>query len=226
MANRGLSSDTLLVVVRRRKVVLHTISHLMPTEAWQSPDSTTWEGRRVSSEVRLGNCTQVWGWAKFEERGTHGWGKIVLHTCSDLSKPVRTCPQYSDHVRSSRRVIVLHFRMLLFFGLTSYPGDIAYFNSPNQELSNGVQVMTLYWSKIVDPSRSPCFKTIDRKSLVRRNFLVLCPILLKIAYSILANWQLAMTYSSRSCNKKIVDLSRGAPQSSVERNFSKFSGKN
>ena len=55
--------------------------HLTPTEAWRSPDSTTSEGRRVSSEVRLGNCTQIRGWAKFEERGTHGWGKIVLHTC-------------------------------------------------------------------------------------------------------------------------------------------------
>ena len=27
--------------------------------------------------------------------------------------------------------------MLLFFGLTSYPGEIAYFNSPIGELSNG-----------------------------------------------------------------------------------------
>ena len=51
--------------------------------------STTWDGRRVSSEVRLGNCTHVWGWAKFEERGSHGWGKIVLHNCSDLSRLVR-----------------------------------------------------------------------------------------------------------------------------------------
>ena len=33
---------------------------------------------------------------------------------------------------------------LLFFGLTSYPAEIAYFNSPNRELSNGVQVMALY----------------------------------------------------------------------------------
>ena len=33
--------------------------------------------------------------------------------------------------------------MLLFFGLTSYPGEIAYFNSPNGELSNGARVMEL-----------------------------------------------------------------------------------
>ena len=29
-----------------------------------------------------------------------------------------------------------HFRMLLFFGLTYYPAEIAYLNSPNGELSN------------------------------------------------------------------------------------------
>ena len=38
----------------------------------------------------------------------------------------------------------MRFRMLLFFGLTFYPGEIAYFNSPNRELSNGVRVMALY----------------------------------------------------------------------------------
>ena len=95
--------------MRRRKVALHTSSHLTPTEAWRSVDSTTSEGRSVSSEVRLGNCTQVWEWAKFEERGTHGWGKIVLHTCSDLSRLVWTNTQYSDHVRSSRNVIFCTF---------------------------------------------------------------------------------------------------------------------
>ena len=94
-------------------------SHLTPTEAWRSPDSTTLEGCRVSSEVRLENCMQVWGWAKFGPRATHGWGKIALHTCSDLSKPVRTClnlselvwtcPQYSDHVRLSRNAIFCTF---------------------------------------------------------------------------------------------------------------------
>ena len=88
--HRQLSNDLSDVVVRRRKVALHTSSHLTPTEAWRSPDSTTSEGRRVSSEVRLGNCTQVWGWAKFEERGSHRQGKIALHTCSDLPRLVRT----------------------------------------------------------------------------------------------------------------------------------------
>ena len=104
-----LLNDLSDVVVRRRKVALHTSSHLMPTAAWRSADSTTSEGRRVSSEVRLGNCTQVWGWAKFKERGTHGWGKIVLHTCSDLSRLVLAYAQFSDHVRSSRNVIFCTF---------------------------------------------------------------------------------------------------------------------
>ena len=43
-------------------------------------------------------------------------------------------PYYSDHVRSSHSVIFLHFRMLLFFSVTSYPAEIAHFNSPNREL--------------------------------------------------------------------------------------------
>ena len=107
--NRELSNDFSDVVVRRRKVALHTSSHLTPTEAWRSPVSTTSECRRVSSEVRLGNCTQVWGWVEFKERGSHGWGKIVLLTCSDLSRLVWTYAQYSDHVRSSRYVIFCTF---------------------------------------------------------------------------------------------------------------------
>ena len=36
------------------------------------------------------------------------------------------------------------FRTLLFFSLTSYHGEIAYFNSPNRQLSNGARVMELY----------------------------------------------------------------------------------
>ena len=93
----------------RKKVALHTSSHLTPIKAWRSAVSTTSKGRRVSSEVRLENCTQVWRWAKFEERGTYGWGKIVLHTCSDLSRLVRTYAQCRDHVRSSRNVIFCTF---------------------------------------------------------------------------------------------------------------------
>ena len=38
----------------------------------------------------------------------------------------------------------LHFRTLLFFSLTPYPVEIAYFNPPNRQLSNGARVMELY----------------------------------------------------------------------------------
>ena len=91
------------------RVALHTSSHLMPIEAWWRAVSATSEDRRVWSEVLLDNCTQVRGWAKFGQRTTHGWGKIALHTCSDLSELVWTCPQYSDHVRSSCNVIFCTF---------------------------------------------------------------------------------------------------------------------
>ena len=78
---------------------------------------TTLEGGRLPSEVRLENCTQVWGWANFGHRATHGGGKIALHTCSDLSKLVRTCLNQS--VRQWPCMLIaqchfLHFRMLLF----------------------------------------------------------------------------------------------------------------
>ena len=75
-------------------VGLHTSSHLTPTEAWRSPDSTTSEGRRVSSKVRLGNCTQVWRVGQIWRAWDSGWRKIVLHTCSDLSRLFWTYAQY------------------------------------------------------------------------------------------------------------------------------------
>ena len=86
----------------------------------------------------------------------------------------------------------LHFRMLLFFSITSYPAEIAYFYSPNRELSNSVRVMELYWNRNGYPSRSPCLDTIDRKSFEHRNFLVLRPVLLKIAYFNSAKRQLSI----------------------------------
>ena len=75
--------------------------------------------------------------------------------------------------------------------MTSYPAEIAYFNSPNLELSNGVRVKEVYCNNNVDPSRSPGLKTVDKKSFERGNFLVLRPVLLKIAYFNSANPQLS-----------------------------------
>ena len=71
-ASQELSNDISLLEVLPRKVAFHTSSHLTPIEARRSAVSTTSKGRRVSSEVRLENCKQVWGWAKFGERTNHG----------------------------------------------------------------------------------------------------------------------------------------------------------
>ena len=174
--------------MRRRKVALHTSSHLTPTEAWRSPDSTTWEGRRVSSDVRLEYCTQVCGvgqiWRAWDSR-------LRKNSTSHLFWLVQTCPELRTiqwPCTLFSQCHFLHFLTLLFFSLTSYPAEIAYFNSLNWELSNNVRVMALYWSKIVYPSRSPCLNTVQRKSFGRRNFLVLRPVPLKIAYFNSANW--------------------------------------
>ena len=116
--------------------------------------------------------------------------RLRKNSASHLFWLVQTCPNLSTIEWPCTLVAqchFLHFRMLLFFSLTSYPGEIAYFNSPNGELFNGVRVMALYWSKIVDPSRSPCLKTVQRKSFESGNFLVLRPVLLKNAYFNSAN---------------------------------------
>ena len=173
--------------VRRRKAALHTSSHLTQTGAWWSAVSTTLEGRRVSSEVRLENCTQVWGlgqiWTACDSR-------LRKNSASHLFWLVQTCPNLSTMQWPCTLVAQCHFShfwMFLFFGLTSYPAEIAYFNSPDCELSNGVRVMALHSSTLVDPSVSPCLKTIDGKTFERRHFLVLRLVLLKIAYFNSAN---------------------------------------
>ena len=106
----------------------------------------------------------------------------------------------------------LHFPTLLFFSLTSYPGELAYFNSPNQKLSNGARVMELYWNRNVDPSRrSPCFKAIDSKSFERGNFLVSHPVLLKIAYFKSANWQLSIDVRPKELRQRKLSIPLEAP---------------
>ena len=106
----------------------------------------------------------------------------------------------------------LHFPTLLFLSLTSYPGEIAYVKSPNQELSNGAWGMDLYWNRNVDPSRSPCLKAIDKKSFERGNLLVLRPTMLKIAYFNSGNGQLSIAVLPKELRqRKIVYPSRAAP---------------
>ena len=82
--------------------------------------------------------------------------KVAVHTFWGGPKP-----GFSDSLRAE--IIESHN---FFFVLMSYPGEIAYLNSPNRELSNGARVMELYRNRNVNPSRSPCFKAIDRKSAV------------------------------------------------------------
>ena len=99
--DRELSNDLSDVVVRRRKVALHTSSHqFTPYANWSvtKPWSTTSEGRRDSSEVRLGKCTQVCGvgqiWRAWDSRLRKNstshlfW---LVQTCSDIRTIQRPC---------------------------------------------------------------------------------------------------------------------------------------
>ena len=164
------------MVVRQRKVALHTSSHLTPTEAWRSPDSTSLEGHRVSSEVWLGNCTQVWGvcqiwraWDSWLRKNSSSHLFWLVQTCPDLRTIQWPCTLVS-------RCHFLHFRSLLFFSLTPYPclkaidrksferGNFLVlhplllkmpcFKSANWQLSIDVQPKELRQKKIVDPSRA------------------------------------------------------------------------
>ena len=81
----------------------------------------------------------------------HIWAHLIesyptvhcLNSCVEkISIPFAahtTLTMYDRHEMS-----FLHFQKLLFFSLTSYPAEIAYFNLPNQELSNFVRLMELY----------------------------------------------------------------------------------
>ena len=94
----------------------------------------------------------------------------------------------------------------------SNPVEIAYFDSPNQELPNGARVLQLNRNRNVDPSRSPCLKAIDRKSFECVNFIFLRPALLKIAYFNSGSRQLCIGVLSKELRQReIVDPSRGGP---------------
>ena len=61
-----------------------------------------------------------------------------LSSCIEIKLLVPLAAHTTVTMYARRAVIFLHFRVLLFFSLTSYPAEIAYFNSRNQELSNAV----------------------------------------------------------------------------------------
>ena len=67
-----------------------------------------------------------------------------LSSCVEkkISIPLVAHTTVTMYVR--RTISFLHFQMLLFFSITSYPAEIAHFNSPNTELPNFVRLMELY----------------------------------------------------------------------------------
>ena len=68
-----------------------------------------------------------------------------LSSCIEIKLSVPLAAHTTVTMYTRRAVsFFLHFQVLLFFGLTSYPAESAYFNSPNQKLSNSVQVMALH----------------------------------------------------------------------------------
>ena len=180
--------------MHQRKVALHTNSYLTPTEVWRKAVSTNSEGRRVSSKVWLENCTQVWVRPNLDSVRLMVEEKqcfTPVLTCPNLSKPARTCPQYSDHVRSSRS----HF--CTFKG--SYSSVLRPILLKLHTLTHLVDSFPMVygvWSCVeINVSillRSSCLQTFDWKPFERRNFLVLRPVLLKMAYSSSANRQLSI----------------------------------
>ena len=84
----------------------HTLRQI---EAWRSAVSTTLEGRRVSSEVRLENCTQVWGvgqiWTECNSR-------LRKNSTSNVFWLVQTCPNLSEPVRNT--VTIYAHRAVIF----------------------------------------------------------------------------------------------------------------
>ena len=81
---------------------------------------------------------------------------------------------------------------------------MAYFNSPKR--SNGVRVITLYWSKIVDPSSSPCLRMVNWKRFKCHNFLVLRPVLLKMHISTQLIQSYPREYDWWSCGEEKLSI--------------------
>ena len=87
--------------------------------------------------------------------------------------------------------------------------------------------MALYWSKIVDPSRSPCLRTVQRKSFEPGNFLVLRPVLLKIAYFNQVIDSFPVPYCPKSCGKEKLSIPLEAHhKAQSSENFLSFQPKN
>ena len=81
----------------------------------------------------------------------------------------------------------------------------------------------LYICSHVDPSRSPCLKTIDRKSFERGSFLVLHPVRLKLHISNQLIDSFPLTYSPKSCNKEKLSIPLEPHHKAQSSKMSKYS---
>ena len=143
------------------------------------------------SEARLENCTQVCGvgqiWTACDSwlrKNSASYAFWLVQTCQNLSEPVRnTVTMYARRAMSSfctfqcsyssvLRPIVLKLHILTHL-MESFA--MVY------ELWRCIEV------KMSIPRRSPCLKTVQRKSFQRGTFLMLRPVLLKNAYFNSAN---------------------------------------
>ena len=160
------------------------------------------EGRRVSSEVRLGNCTQVWGvgqiWRAWDSR-------LRKNSTSHLAWLVQTCPdaQYSDHVRSSRTVFFCTFER-------SYSSVLCPILVKLHILTRLIDSFPMVhgsWScieiEMLIPLGGPCLRAIDRKSFERGNFLVPC---WKLHISTQVIDSFPLPYSPKSCDKEKLSI--------------------
>ena len=102
--NRELSNGVSVVELCRREVALHTGSHLMPIEAWRRAVSTTSDKSSWSKNGLKKLPRQIFSVCVCEV-----WWESVQRCRNSMTKPVQTCPQYSDHVRSLHSVIFCTF---------------------------------------------------------------------------------------------------------------------
>ena len=106
---------------------VHTLRQLQRDKGLFPPPRGIAEFRaRYGSEVRLKNCTQVFWEGTIWRVCNSQSRKIVLHTCSGLTKPVQTSSQNNDRVRSSRSCNFCATEGFLLFSLMSCPAGIAF----------------------------------------------------------------------------------------------------
>ena len=69
-----------------------------------------------------------------------------MSSCIEIKMSIPLAAHTTVTIYASRKMSFFALPKLLFFSLTSYPAKIAYFNSPNRELSNFVRLRELSWN--------------------------------------------------------------------------------